>query len=160
MLAHKAWENRQNRPHFDLLCRGVRLRFLTSDLLAPTGVWRSPPSPIVIGGPFPQAKPLPSRPLLPSSPPPLLGSFCKAPGGGGPGWWGGGVLGARGWRGGGPPSAWGQTHVWGYSILAGSSGLSKSCLSNSFGEAFLRADAQGQRGDPRVTKTTHRTCVS
>ena len=38
----------------------------------------SPPSPIVIGGPFPQAKPLPS-------PRPPRGSFCEAPGGGGPG---------------------------------------------------------------------------
>ena len=46
--------------------------------LAPTGVWRAlPPSPIVIGGPFPQAKPLPS-PSSPSLfPPPPLALFAR-----------------------------------------------------------------------------------
>ena len=57
--------------------------------LAPTGVWRAPPpSPVAIGGPFPQAKALPSPPS-PSLPPTPLGSFCKAPGRGGPVWSGG-----------------------------------------------------------------------
>ena len=60
-----------------------------------------PPSPIVIGGPFPQAKPLPSPPSPSLFPPHPLGSFCKAPGGGGPGRWGGGVLWRNGVEGGG-----------------------------------------------------------
>ena len=47
--------------------------------LAPTGVWRvPPPSPIAIGGPFPQAKALPSPPSPSLFPPPPLGSFCNA----------------------------------------------------------------------------------
>ena len=89
--------------------------------LAPTGVWRSPPYPIVTGGPFPQAKPLPSPPSPSLFHPTPLGSFCKAPGRGGPGWWGGGVLGRKGVEGGGgPPSGtcWGQTHIWGYSTFS------------------------------------------
>ena len=68
--------------------------------LASTGVWRVPPSPIAIGGPFPQANPLPSLPSPSFFPPHPLGSFGKAPGGGGSGWWGGGVLGRRGVEGG------------------------------------------------------------
>ena len=80
----------------------------------------SPPSRIVIGGPFPQAKPLPSPPSPSLFPPIPLGSFCRAPGGGGTGWWGGGVLGRKGLEGGGPPGGtWGQTHIWGYSNSAG-----------------------------------------
>ena len=77
--------------------------------LAPTGVCRvSPPSPIAIGGPFPQANPLPSPPSPSLFPPTPLGSFCKAPGGGGPGWWGGRGPRAKRGRGGGPPSGtWG-----------------------------------------------------
>ena len=36
-----------------------------------------PPSPIVIGGPFPQAKPLPSPPSPSVFPPPLLALFAR-----------------------------------------------------------------------------------
>ena len=69
--------------------------------LAPTRVWRAPP-------PIPHFnwRTLPSSqtPSLPALsfplPPTPLGSFCKAPGGGGPGWWGGGVLGRKGVEGG------------------------------------------------------------
>ena len=85
--------------------------------LAPTGVWRVPAqSPIVIGGPFPQAKPLPSSqtPSLPAlsfplPPPPWLflqgsgwgqsrlvrGRGLRAQGGG---WGGGGLQAALGAR--------------------------------------------------------------
>ena len=70
--------------------------------LALTGVWRvPPPSPIAIGGPFPQANPLPSPPSPSLFPPPLLALFARLRDGGGPGWWGGGVLGRRGVEGGG-----------------------------------------------------------
>ena len=40
----------------------------------------SPPIPIAIGGPFPQAKALPSPPSPSLFPPTPLGSFCNAPG--------------------------------------------------------------------------------
>ena len=78
----------------------------------------SPPSPIIIGGPFPQAKPLPSLPSPSLFPPPPLALFARlregaaqAGGGGGRG------PRAQGGGGGGPPSGtWGQTHIWGYSI--------------------------------------------
>ena len=76
----------------------------------------SPPSPILIGGPFPQAKPLPSPPSPSLFPPPPLALFARlregaaqAGGGRGPR--------VQGDGGGGPPSGtWGQTHIWGYSI--------------------------------------------
>ena len=77
--------------------------------LAPTGVWRSPPN-------TPPHLPSSQTPSLPALsfplPPTPLGSFCEAPGGGGPGWCrgrgpraqgggGGGVLGRKGVEGGG-----------------------------------------------------------
>ena len=63
-----------------------------------------PPSPIVIGGPFPQAKPLPSPPSPSLFPPPPLALFARLRGGGGL---------AQADGGGGPPSGtWGQTHIW------------------------------------------------
>ena len=67
----------------------------------------SPLSPIAIGGPFAQANPLPSPPSPSLFPPTPLGSFCKVPGGGGPSWWGGGVLGRKGLEGGGVQAALG-----------------------------------------------------
>ena len=67
----------------------------------------SPPSPIVIGGPFPQAKSLPSPPFLQGSGrgrPKLVERRGPSAQGGG---------------GGGPPSGtWGQTHIWGHSTFA------------------------------------------
>ena len=63
--------------------------------------WRVPPIPHCDWRTLPQAKPLPSPPSPSLFPPPPLGSFCKAPGGGGPGWWGAGVLGHKGVEGGG-----------------------------------------------------------
>ena len=69
--------------------------------LAPTGVWRVPPSPMVVGGPLPPSQ-TPSLPALSVPLPPTpLGSFCKAPGGGGPGWWEGRGPRAQGGGGGG-----------------------------------------------------------
>ena len=84
--------------------------------LTPTGVWTSPPIPHCNWRTLPSSQ-TPSLPALSFPLPPTpLGSFCKAPGGGGPGWWRGGVLGRKGVEGGGPPSGtWGQTHIWGYS---------------------------------------------
>ena len=86
--------------------------------LAPTGVWRVPPIPHCNWRTLPSSQthslPALSFPLPPSP----LGSFCKAPGGGGPGWWGGGVPRRKGVKGGWPPSGtWGQTHIWGHSNL-------------------------------------------
>ena len=67
--------------------------------LAPTGAWRVPPIPHCNWRTLPSSQP-PSLPALSFPLPPTpLGSFCKAPGGGGP-MVGGGVLGRRGWRGG------------------------------------------------------------
>ena len=84
--------------------------------LAPTGVWGSPPIPHCNWRTLPSSQ-TPSLPALSFPLPPTpLGSFCKAPGRGGPSWWGGGVLGRKGVEGGRPPSGtWGQTHIWGYS---------------------------------------------
>ena len=63
----------------------------------------SPPYPIVIGGPFPQAKPFPPRPLLPSSPhPPWL--FLQGSGRGRPRLVGRGGPRAQGGGGGGVAS--------------------------------------------------------
>ena len=84
--------------------------------LAPTGVWSSPPYPIVAGGPFTSLKPepLPSPPSPSLFPPTPLGSFCKAPASGrgrprrGPRAQGGG-------GGGAPSGTWGQIHIWGHS---------------------------------------------
>ena len=58
---------------------------LGSNRLAESPSGRRPHLPIVTGGPFPQATALPSPPS-PSLFPPPPGSFCNAPGGGGPGW--------------------------------------------------------------------------
>ena len=69
--------------------------------LAPPGVWRvPPPSPIVIGGPFPQAKPLPSPPSPSLSAPPLLALFARLWEGAAQAGGGGGVLGRKGVGGG------------------------------------------------------------
>ena len=77
----------------------------------------SPPSPIAIGGPFPQAKALLSRPLPPSSPRPSW-LFLQCSGRGRPRLVGEGSLGRGVVEGQGPPSGtWGQTHIWGHSIL-------------------------------------------
>ena len=93
-------------------------------------MWGLPPISSVSGGSPPPSphcnwrtlsslkpnRPSLKSPLLPSSPPPL-GSFCEAPGGGGPGTgWGGGVLlGRKGVEEGGlQDGTWGQTHIWGY----------------------------------------------
>ena len=70
--------------------------------LAPTGVLRVPPIPHCNWRTLPSSQP-PSLPALsfPLAPTPL-GSFGKAPGGGGPSWWGGrGPRAKRGGRGGG-----------------------------------------------------------
>ena len=71
--------------------------------------------PIVIGGPFPQAKPLPSPPspsLFPTTP---LGSFCKAPGGRRPRLVGGrGPRAQGGGGGGGLQAALGARPIWGF----------------------------------------------
>ena len=69
--------------------------------LAPTGVWRVPPSPIAIGGPFPQAKPLPSPPSPSLFPPPPLALFARLREGAAQAGGGGGVLGRKGVEGGG-----------------------------------------------------------
>ena len=92
--------------------------------LAPTGVWRVPrPSPIAIGGPFPQAKALPSPPSPSLFPPHPLALFAmlRESGTGRPTQSGVGGRGPRvqGGGGGGPSSgAWGRTHIWGYSITS------------------------------------------
>ena len=63
--------------------------------LAPTALWRVPP--LATGGPFPQVAGLTSPPSLSLFP--LIPIY--APGGGGPGWCGGGVLGRGEEEGGG-----------------------------------------------------------
>ena len=77
----------------------------------------SPPSPIAIGGQFPQAKALPPPPSpshFPPHPPWFVLQWFGSPAGGGPVWRGG--RGPRGGGGGGPSSGTGsQTHIWGYS---------------------------------------------
>ena len=67
-----------------------------------TAAWRvlSNP-PLQLEDPSLKPQPFPPHPPPPSSPHPL-GSFCDAPGGGGSGWHGGGVLGRKGVDGGGP----------------------------------------------------------
>ena len=76
----------------------------------------SPPSRIAIGGPFPQAKALPSPPSPSLFPPPPLALFAMLWDGAAQSGVGGGVLGCRGeWRGGPSSGTWGQTHIWGYS---------------------------------------------
>ena len=97
--------------------------------LAPTGVWRvPPPSPIAIGGPFPQAKTLPSPPSPSLFPPPPLALFAMLRDGAAQSGVGGvvsGFEGGGGWRGGPSSGTWGQTHIWGYSTQ---SFARKGCL--------------------------------
>ena len=102
-----------------------------------------PPSPIAIGGPFPQAKALPSPPSPSLFPPPPLALFAM-PDGAAQSGVGGGVLGCRvgGWRGGPSSGTWGQTHIWGHSknpqkILRALSSKS-SCVSYHFEEKVNR----------------------
>ena len=69
--------------------------------LAPTGVLRVPPIPHFNWRTVPSSQTPSLLALSFPLPPTSLGSFCKAPGEGGPSWWGGGgVLGRKGWRGG------------------------------------------------------------
>ena len=109
--------------------------------LAPTPLWSVPPSPQCNWMKLPpQHSPsLPSLPLPLSSHPPL-GSFCSALEGGGPGWYGGGILKCRGgWRGEGPPSgAWGQTHIWGYLKLSHVNSLVASDRRGELSDSFKR----------------------
>ena len=65
-----------------------------------------PPSPVAIGGPFPQAKALPSPPS-PSLPPPPLALFAMLQDGAAQSGVGGGVLGCKGGGGEGPPAVLG-----------------------------------------------------
>ena len=67
----------------------------------------SPASPIVIGGPIPQAKPLPSPPSPSLSPPPTLALFARLREGAAQAGGGGGVLGRKGVEGGGLQAALG-----------------------------------------------------
>ena len=96
--------------------------------LAPTGVWRVPPIPHSNWRTLPSSQtPSIPAPLLPSSPPTPLGSFCKAPGGGGPGWWGGrGPRVPRGGGGGGLQAALGARPTSGGTRLRDSELLRRS----------------------------------
>ena len=78
----------------------------------------SPPHPpLQLEDPSLKPKPFPPRPLPPSSPHPLA-LFAMPRDGAAQSGVGGGVLGCRGGRGGGPSSGtWGQTHIWGRSIF-------------------------------------------
>ena len=68
----------------------------------------SPPQPhIAIGGPFPQAKALPSPPAPSLFPPPPLALFAMLRDGAAQSGVGGGVLGCKGGRGEGPPAVLG-----------------------------------------------------
>ena len=92
----------------------TRKELIELDELGAPRCGSGPPSPIVIGGPFPQAKPLPSPPspsLFPPHPPWL---FLQGSGSGRPRLVGGGGVPGRG-GGGAPSGTWGQTHIWGYS---------------------------------------------
>ena len=106
----------------------------------------------------------PSLPALSFPLPPTpLGSFCKAPGGGGPGWWGGGVpgrkgvegsQGARGWSG-----TWGQTHIWGYSIEALINSPRKNRTTSSWASFWLICGSFAQTAIQRCWERAHRALV-